>query len=329
MKKSMLLAAALLPCFLAYSQEADDGNYLELTVPVRAEGDVHTGKSEDSDFSLENSSVYTLFEGALSGFSWTVSAHWFQGCTFSDFFSNTKDLYDCLGYSDTNNALDYFLLSYTAGNFTVSLGKDMLRTGGGDFDEWDWNVDAHSATLLWNELAAYQWGGSVTWDFAENNAFTFQLSNSPYNEKPFKENLLAYSGQYRFENDRLLVLASASALQVDSGEYEDLFAAGASYAVSDALTLTADVNNFASRFHGKVSAEYAVSERVSLEAAANAGSFKEEGSKENYFYGSLGALWLPIKNNSDLRLFAHASYSNISDDVSIGFGLRYDLHLLK
>ena len=81
MKKLLLLFAALLPCFLAYSQEADDtGSYVDVQIIPRFEFNPYftPGGSGDgsSGYSFGNSSLYTLVEGAISDHvSFTLSNH--------------------------------------------------------------------------------------------------------------------------------------------------------------------------------------------------------------------------------------------------------------
>ena len=65
MKKYLLSIAALLLGLLAHSQEADDlGNYAEVSIIPRL--DVNPLFGAEPEFTLGNSSLYTLFEGSAS-----------------------------------------------------------------------------------------------------------------------------------------------------------------------------------------------------------------------------------------------------------------------
>ena len=99
MKKYLLSIAALLLGLLAHSQEADDlGNYAEVSIIPRL--DVNPIFGNEPDFTLGNSSLYTLFEGSASEhFSWTVAAHLLSGSTFKTFLSESGDLYRALALS--------------------------------------------------------------------------------------------------------------------------------------------------------------------------------------------------------------------------------------
>ena len=156
MKKILLSSAALLLCFLAHSQGAKStGSSAELTVIPMLELAAGSGASDNSSgFSLGNSSLYTSFEGSLSEhFSWFVVNHWLSGADFEDPWWP----YNSLGYSSTTNWLDFCRADISAGNWVFSLGKDMISTGGMEFDDWDWDIRYGLSSPLWNELPSYQW----------------------------------------------------------------------------------------------------------------------------------------------------------------------------
>ena len=131
MKKLLLSIAALLPGLLAFSQEADDlGRYAEVTLIPRLDLNPTYAGDSGLGFNHGNSSIYTLFEGSLSEhFSWTIANHWLQAG--GDYAWPYTDL----GRSDTTNWLDYFAGYFSFGNWTIGLGKDMIATGGFEYED--------------------------------------------------------------------------------------------------------------------------------------------------------------------------------------------------
>ena len=106
MKKYLLSIAALLLGLLAHSQEADElGNYAELSVVARLDANPYFGN--EPEFTLGNSSIYTLFTGSASEhFSWALQNHWFSGNSFLGPEADPFDQFKGLGYSDNTNFLD-------------------------------------------------------------------------------------------------------------------------------------------------------------------------------------------------------------------------------
>ena len=91
MKKILVVCAALLlPCFLVRAQEADDtGTGVGLSVIPRLDLSF-----DDGQFTLGNSSIYTLFEGNITEhLSFSVENHWAGFYDVSDIFGATKELY--------------------------------------------------------------------------------------------------------------------------------------------------------------------------------------------------------------------------------------------
>lgn len=238
MKKILLLILAIMPSLLVHSQEADNGNYTELTIHSRLEANTYYDSSiKELGFDLGNSSIYSLFEGKYNNLSWTISTH------FINAGGDYAWPYTSLGYSYTTNFLDYLVARYEVGDFTFSLGKDMIKTGGMEFEEWDWDIHSVLVTPLWNNLSSYQWGVSVDWAATDNDIFSLQATTSPFGERPFSSKLYAYSFQWRGDIDWISFLWSASALGKAPGKYDILLCAGQTFHISNRFELTADWNN--------------------------------------------------------------------------------------
>ena len=235
MKKLLLFFAALLPCFLAYSQEADDtGSYVDVQIIPRFEFNPYftPGGSGDgsSGYSFGNSSLYTLVEGAISDHvSFTLSNHWLKAT--SGFMSETADLYKSTLYSNTTNWLDIATVDCSFGNWTFTLGKDCLATAGFEFDPWDVDVDYMLigetpilASYLWYNLPSYQWGGKIAYSIQEHTSLALQMVTSPFGERPFASGLFSYSLQWKGNYGPFSNIWSVSAIQRPDGGFEPLVA---------------------------------------------------------------------------------------------------------
>lgn len=235
MKKLLLFFAALLPCFLAHSQEAEEvGRYAEFQLIPRFEFNPYftPGQTGDgsSGYTFGNSSIYTLVEGAFSDHvSFTLSNHWLAACTPG--WDDTANLYRNTLYSNGNNWLDIATVAFNFGNWTFTLGKDCMATGGFEYDNWDVDVDyllagesVLLASKLWYNLPSYQWGGKVGYSFNEDNTLSLQMVTSPFGERPFASGLYAYSLKWDGGFGPLSNIWSASAVQRPDGGFEWLVA---------------------------------------------------------------------------------------------------------
>ena len=120
MKRLLVVcAAALLPCFLVSAQEADNsGRSVELSVIPRLDLNpvFSTEKGGGTEFTLGNTSLYSLFEGNITeNLSFSVCNHWAAFDSVHDVFDSTKQLYQSTFYSDNTNWLDWAYLTYSRG----------------------------------------------------------------------------------------------------------------------------------------------------------------------------------------------------------------------
>ncbi len=347
MKKLLFSLAVLLLSLPTHAQEADEfGNYAEFTITPRLEFNGSYNPDEGFGFDLGNSSIYTLFEGQYENFSWTLANHWINAG------GDYAWPYTSLGYSNTTNFIDYCLASYSIGDWTISAGKDMIRTGGLEFDEWDWDVHTTFATPLWQTLASYQWGISVDWAANETNSLALQAVTSPFGEYPFRSNMFAYSAQWRYENDFITTLASASALQNTNDEYDYLFAVGARARISGKTALSLDWNNafgaeavFAppvgssgsdySYIEGRLLSgstvkavfEYCPGSRYDLNLYF-LNSFKDAAYEYNFSKFGLVFQYYPLEDSDALRLHATLAYDTLYG-AALNVGARFNINILQ
>ena len=245
MKKLLLFFAALLPCCLAHSQEAEEnGRYAEFHLIPRTEFSAYftPGQTGDgsSGYNFGNTSFYTLIEGAFSEHvAFTFSNHWLAVPNFS--LDGTADLYRNTLFSNTNNWTDFAKFDFTFGNWSFSVGKDCIATGGFEFDDWDVDVDYMliadgkpvMASNLWNNLPAYQWGAKAGYTFGGHTTISAQMTTSPFGERPFASGLFTYSAQLCGEYGPFSNMWSATAMQRPDGRFDWLIALSQQIEIGD------------------------------------------------------------------------------------------------
>ena len=333
MKKTVLSIAALLLGFLAHSQEADDlGRHAEVTVIPRL--DANPGySSEDSEygFDLGNSSLYTLFEGSFSEhFSWTIVNHWLQ-----------YDSEDCLwpykyiGHSDSTGWLDYFKADFSAGGWTLTLGKDMISTGGFEYDEWDWDIYPVFSTPAAYGLSCYQWGGKAAYTTASGmSSFSAQMTASPFGEHPFSSGLWAYSAMWRGEYGALSNIWSVSAIEYEHHHYKYLVWLGQRVEFGTA-SLTLDWSNSygsaefcelagGSTFAGTL--QYGPSESLSLSAKASLVLSPDSDVIGDHWTAGGVAEFCPFRNLPGLRFHALLAYNSLISQTTLSAGVRWNIN---
>ena len=344
MKRLLVVcAASLLPCFLVSAQEADNsGRSVELSVIPRLDLNpcFSTAKGEGGEFTLGNSSLYSLFEGNLTeNLSFSVCNHWAGFDSVHEPLETTKDLYRYSLRSDYTNWLDWAYLTYTLGSFDISLGKDMVTTGGLEFDDYDFEVHHSLVSSFWNDFSCYQWGAKVAWTApSESDSFSLQMTTSPYGERPFSSKLFNYSLQWRGEHGPLETIWSATAVGTEPSEYQPVFALGQrlnfdSWTVGlDAFSVVGDWEEILRKGITLMpSVVYSPSDKLDILAKGGYENYASELVEDltfNRWWGGLACHWYPLQDSRDLRVHAVAAYDHSTSFVSLTLGVLYNLSIL-
>ena len=355
MKRLLVVcAASLLPCFLVSAQEADNsGRSVELSVIPRLDLNptFSTEKGGGAEFTLGNTSLYSLFEGNLTeNLSFSVANHWASFYQLDDVLSDTKDLYLNTLYSNDVNWLDWAYMTYSFGNFAVTLGKDMITTGGLEFDDYDFEVHPALQSSYWHELACYQWGGKVAFTTpSEEDSFSFQVTTSPFGERPFASKLFNYSLEWRGEHGPLETIWGATALGTEPGKYQPVFTLGQrlnfdSITVGlDAFSVIGDEDEEENVFLRKgitlmPSILYSPSEKFDILAKGGYENYAQEIGEDityKHWWAGLACHWYPLRDSRDLRIHAVAVYrpeneffmTPINNPISVTLGLLYNISI--
>ena len=333
MKKFLVVCAAcLLSCFLVHAQEADDsGRSVGLSVIPRFDlNPTFSLKNDGSgEFTLGDSSLYSLVEGNLSdAFSFSICNHWLAAD-----WDSIQSLYQNSWRSDDVTWLDWAYLTWQTGNVSLTAGKQPMTFGAFEFDAYDFEVHSFLGSALWNNVNVYQWGVKAGWtNPQENTELAFQVTTSPFGERPFSSKLFNYSAEWRGSYGDFQNIWSATLVQRDTDDFFPVLTLGQQYTIQDATTFGLDVFTAVGdemeimqkgiTLVGTVS--IAPSERFDITARAVAEANSETDNKDLVL--GLNANWFPVKGNDSFRLHAACGWRHDLNLVSLTVGALYYLN---
>lgn len=345
MRRIFILIAAALSATLVYAQDAENvGNSAQLSIIPRIDLNPYVGFRSDAgtDFSLSNSSLYTLLEGNFGEhFSYSIMNHWLceePGSLYEDTFF----------HSDVVNWCDWANLTYSFGDFSITAGKCAMALGLWEQDAYDYESHFDLNSTMWNEMQVYQWGGDITWNHGEFSATTLQLLSSPFSVRPYDGGLFSASILTRRDADGLSYLLSGNLVGFETAPtiYEaspsgfvKMLNGGLKYCFGD-FTLGTDLSwHNSKKLHinetmGVLFAEFNPSERFNLIAKAGYEKYIQAETFSRVLYvfdgrlfGGLAAHYFPLRDNDALRLHAVVAYDNGFDGLSINIGALYNISI--
>ncbi len=345
MRKILALTVAVLCYFCTYSQEAEaSGNIPTLIISPRFEVNpyIPTGSKGTKGVDFGNSSLYTLFEGSIGdNISYSMSNHWLS--------SDPKSLYQNAFRSDDVDFIDWLTLSYTVGNFTFTVGKDMLAIGGYELDPMDVDQHPNLCSTFWHNCAIYQWGGKVEYATKdEASTIAFQFGTSPFGEFPFKSKLFTYSFIWYGEYGCFAPIWSANLIEYDRGRFVKMFSLGNGLYFGDFAAevdvmykhLNYEGDNHELSLIGKFG--YTFNDKVEIfvkggyEHRSNFDIFGYEDEvsfiptdasvKDYIFYGG-GINYYPLRSSKDLRIHALIAANNYANSIALNIGATYHFNL--
>jgi len=348
MRRIVFLIAAALSATLVYAQDAENvGNSAQLSIIPRIDLNPYVGFRSDAgtDFSLSNSSLYTLFEGSFGEhFSYSVMNHWLSeepASLYQDTFLRVGDVNWC----------DWANLTYSFGDFSITAGKCAVALGLWEQDAYDYESHFDLSSTMWNNMQVYQWGGDITWNHGDVSLTTLQLLSSPFSDRPFDGGLVTASLLTRRDADDFSYLLSGNLVGYDGRLYSlptktlsgfvKMLNAGLMYCFGD-FTVVGDFGwRYSKEIHvnesmGILSLEYDPSDRLNLIAKAGIEDCRPVDdnplftilySTPDRFFGGLAAHYFPLRDNDALRLHAVVAYDNSFDGLSINIGALYNITL--
>jgi len=359
----------MLCCSQAFCQEAESAAASEsetqwLIIPrVDLNPYAPTKDTGYSGFDFGNTSLYTLFEGGLgqSNFSYSVEGHLLS--------TDPSPLYQNAFKSGESSFIDWANISYQAGNWDFTVGKDVLAIGTFEYDEYDFDSHLNLNSTFWNNLSVYQWGGSVGYTTDnEANHFTYQFASSPFGSHPFScyksEDRPLYSHSFKWTGDYDAISTISSVNMMECAPGENIYALAVGVKVPVSETLTAGVD-FLSRSSDKFepfaqetsilgTVDFEPSDRLSFKfklgyeynhCEKDVFGWKDEDyldyyvpstleymnvvQDKDYLFGGVQCHYLPLKNDENLRLHGVVAYNNWAQAVSFNIGLTYYFDLFS
>lgn len=342
MRRILFLIAAALTVSLAQAQEVGNvGTSAQLSIIPRIDLNPYIGFNSDAgtDFSLSNSSLYTLFEGSFGEhFSYSIMNHWLS--------EEPASLYeDTFFHSDTNNWLDWANLTYSSGDFFVTFGKNPLALGVWEQDAYDYESHFDINTTAWNEMPVYQWGADFGYYLTEDMYGVLQLTSSPFTETPFHNGVFSAGAMLRNDGGDFNYMASFNALGLGDNTFIKMLNAGGLYSFGDFVAgLDLSWHYFQDIWLNEASAagtlEYDPSDKLNLifkagyeDCLAMDGFPVVPGGPKSFplycvpgrFFGGLAAHYFPLRDNDALRLHAVVAYDNGFPGLSINVGALYNI----
>ena len=319
MKRLFVLFAFLLVSCAVFAQDEKPQSEGTLLIVPRLDLDPAYNAGGEWSFNLGSTSLYTLFEGNLSrNLSFSVCNHWFA---FETEFDDTAALYRNTGLACSANWLDWANLTLKLGNFFISAGKDYMRIGNFEIEEYDYDSHWQLNSFLWNNLQVYQWGGRFGWQNEDETlTISLQMTTDPLMYRFFETSNLrkyAYTFNTFYEGETVSLMGSVT----HSGSWGWIGALGAKLNVTDALSLQTDIslNNFFRS--GSLRLDAAVSDKVELFGKVGyewLGVDWDEAAAGGHYFGGFGCNWYPLRDSHDLRvhvLAAPSVYSDLTGDI--------------
>lgn len=126
------------------------------------------------------------------------------------------------------DATDFLNLTYTRGPWSVSAGKQIIATGGYEYDRAPF--DLYFCSEYWYNLACFQFGASGAYTFGGgNDILTFQISESPFRRgalNPENDDIYAYNFMWTGSHDWFKTTYSINLMEYTPGKFIKYLALG-------------------------------------------------------------------------------------------------------
>lgn len=186
-------AAVLLSAFPLISQtvsettEATEEEETGLTLSLipRLDGSIlnyNQPEGNITSWTLGNSILYSILDGNITD---NLSVY----ACFHLLAPDPSWLYTNTFHSDECSWLDMLSLTYSLGNFDISLGKENLAFGGFEQDADICDPYLDLSTNSWHSIQSFLWGGRLAYNFGEEQNIFFQGLASPFSVYPFQDKL--------------------------------------------------------------------------------------------------------------------------------------------
>lgn len=328
MKKITLfyLVACMAISSVVYGQDNSDSAAIDYIPEITL--DTRLGFNQcftDKSGRFYSDGIYLNIDGIISPhFSYSSSIKILTPDYFSEEFSGL-------------DAINWLLLTYEIGDFSISVGKDAVFTGSFEYDANDIDSYFDMNSLFYNYFDCWQWGLSAAWYPTETQTIALQVTNSPLSYEP---NHFAYNLAWRGEWDFYESYWTANMWQQDTGgfikalNFGNCFYFGDFSIILDYTTRATSLNTlFKEDFSALAMPAYEPAEwcrifaKVGYERASEILDYEFVG--DNLFYGA-GAEFFPLKENKNVRLHTYWTHNTEYSGCHIfNVGLTWKMDLTK
>ena len=228
-------------------------------------------------------------------------------------------------YEDNSgfNGTNWLTLTFEAGDFAVTAGKDALLMGSFEYDAYDLDAYYDMNSSFYNGFDCWQWGVSGAWYPTEDQEVLLQFANSPFSYG--EPNLFSLAAGWRGTWDWYESYWTANLWQYSEENFVKAVNLGNRFQFGNFtidLDLMGRFGEVEPPFSGMTVA-FSPSYEISDWGRVFAKGVWEE---ENLIYGA-GFEYFPLKENRNIRLHAAWAYNEYmyGDTLNIGLTWKMDM----
>ena len=229
-------------------------------------------------------------------------------------------------YEDNSgfNGTNWLTLTFEAGDFAVTAGKDALLMGSFEYDAYDLDTYYDMNSIFYNEFDCWQWGFTAAWYPAEDHEVLLQLANSPFSYEP---NRLALAAGWRGAWDWYESYWTANLWQYTSENFVKAVNLGNRFYLGNFMIDLDLMGRF-----GEIEAPYS-GMTVAFSPSYNISDWgrvfaKGVWEEENMIFGA-GFEYFPLKENKDIRIHAAWAHNEYMYGNTLNIGLTWKMNMTK
>ena len=230
-------------------------------------------------------------------------------------------------YEDNSgfNGTNWLTLTFEAGDFALTAGKDALLVGSFEYDVYDLDTYYDMNSTFYNEFDCWQRGVSGAWYPAEDQEVLLQLANSPFSYG--EPDLFALAAGWRGAWDCYESYWTANLWQYGPKDFVKSVNLGNRFHFGNFsvdLDLMGRFSEMEAPFSGFTVA-FAPSYEISDWGRIFAKGVWED---DNLIYGA-GFEYFPLKENKDIRLHAAWAYNEYMYGNTLNIGLTWKMNMTR
>lgn len=143
------------------------------------------------------------------------------------------------------DATDWMYMNFSPDeHWTLSAGKQIILIGGYEYDGAP--IDLYFCSEYWNNIPCYEWGGSVAYNFSDNDRIIAQMCRSPYQRHYEDAELYSYNLIWYGHHGAWSTIWSANMVEWAEDHFISYIALGNRFDIGQHLRFNIDFMNRAS-----------------------------------------------------------------------------------